>query len=92
VQVHNRAETGSATLVGAQFGIESENIRLTLFGRNLTDEDSIVLATRWFDLRYLGPNGIDPSLLGQVDTGSPRAFFSTQRRGRNFGVEIGYRF
>ncbi len=92
VQVHNRAETGSATLLGAQIGIESENIKLTFFGSNLLDEDSIVLATRWFDLRYLGPNGIDPALLGQVDTGAPRAFFATQRRGRNFGIEASYRF
>jgi outer membrane receptor protein involved in Fe transport len=52
VQVHNLAETGEATLVNLRFGVRSDNgWSVVAFGRNLTDEDTIPLATRWFDLR-----------------------------------------
>ncbi|MCZ8132455.1 MAG: TonB-dependent receptor [Steroidobacteraceae bacterium] len=54
VQVHNLAETGETTLLGARLGLRNENWSIALFGRNLTDEDTISLATRWFDLRYGG--------------------------------------
>ena len=51
VQVHNLAETGATTLVNLRLGIRSDNgWRVELFGRNLTDSDTIPLATRWFDL------------------------------------------
>ena len=51
VQVHNLAETGATTLVNLRLGVRSDNgWRVELFGRNLTDSDTIPLATRWFDL------------------------------------------
>jgi iron complex outermembrane recepter protein len=98
VQVHNLADTGDAFLLNARIGLRHENFTLALFGRNLTNEDSIPLATRWFDLRYSGSrNGITPTAVfdgrpAQVETGTPRAFFGTLRKGRTFGVEASFNF
>ena len=91
VQVHNLAETGSSTLLGARIGIENERMSLLLWGENLTDEDSIVMATRWLQIPYFtfaSPN-IAPS---GASTGSPRAFFGTLRKGPAVGVEARLRF
>ncbi|RMF08010.1 MAG: TonB-dependent receptor [Alphaproteobacteria bacterium] len=100
VQVHNRAKTGDAFLLGAKIGVRGERWQVNVFGRNLTDEDSIVLATRWFDLRYgFGPNV--PAILadggalggpGAVSFGLPRGFFGTLRRPRQVGIEFSYNF
>lgn len=52
VQVHNLAQTGETTLVNARFGIASDDgWSVVFYGKNLTDADTIPLATRWFDLR-----------------------------------------
>jgi iron complex outermembrane recepter protein len=98
VQVHNQAQTGDTFLLNARMGIRHENWTLALFGRNLTNEDSIPLATRWFDLRYAGTrNGLPtagtfdgrPAI---VESGNPRGFFGTLRKGRTFGVEASFNF
>jgi iron complex outermembrane recepter protein len=52
IQTDNFAKTGSAFLLNARLGIKTDNFTIALFGRNLTNEDSVPLATRWFDLRY----------------------------------------
>ncbi len=98
VQVHNRAKTGDTFLLNARLGVRHENFTLALFGRNLTNEDTIPLATRWFDLRYSGSRNGRPTAStfdgrpAQVETGSPRAFFATLRKGRTFGVEGTFNF
>lgn len=99
VQVHNLAETGGAFVMGGQFGIRSDNWQAFIFARNLTDEDAIAIATRWFDFRYgiapnvgqifadggsLGPNGVNASF--------PRGFFGSLRRPRQIGIEFVYNF
>jgi outer membrane receptor protein involved in Fe transport len=62
VQVHNLAETGETTLVNLRFGVRSDNgWSIVAFGRNLTDADTIPLATRWFDLRT-GSTNITPGV------------------------------
>lgn len=98
IQVDNLAKTGDAFLLNARIGVRSESWSLTLFGRNLTDEDSIPLATRWFDYRY-GNARRDVGLTGTfqgrtlgVETGAPRAFFGSLRRGRTFGIEGTFSF
>jgi outer membrane receptor protein involved in Fe transport len=104
VQVHNQAETGETFLVNGRIGVRHENFTIALFGRNLTDEDTINLATRWFDLRYgFGTRNL-PAGVGnpptrtfdgrpaQIETGSPRAFFATLRKGRTFGLEMTFNF
>lgn len=100
VQVHNLARTGSTFLVNARLGVRNDNVSIALFGRNLTDEDTIPLATRWFDLRYgAGTRGLPPAASvtfdgrpAQVETGNPRGFFATLRKGRTFGVEATFGF
>lgn len=92
VQVHNLAETGSASILGAQLGIESGNWTLLAYGRNILDEDSIVMATRWLQTPYLS-TGFSPNTAPvNAARGAPRAFFGTLRRGASYGVEARYRF
>jgi iron complex outermembrane receptor protein len=98
VQVHNQAETGDTFLLNARVGVRHENWSLAVFGRNLTNEDSVPLATRWFDLRYSGSrNGLPTSgtfdgRTAIVESGNPRGFFATLRKGRTFGAEATFNF
>ncbi len=100
IQVDNLAQTGTTFLVNARLGMRSEKFDLVVFGRNLTDEDSIPLATRWFDLRYgAGTRNLPPAASvtfdgrpAQIETGTPRGFFATLRKGRTFGVEATFRY
>ncbi len=94
-QVHNRAETGDSTLVGAQIGVVSENIEFVVFGRNLTDEDAVINITRWFDTRFanFSPAGLINQQPGaRFSPLGPRGFFVTPRQGRTFGARAAYRF
>lgn len=95
IQTDNLAKTGDTFLLNARLGYKTQNFTIALFGRNLTNEDSIPLATRWFDLRYgAGTTGLPPAAgvtfdgrPAQIETGSPRAFFGALRKGRTFGLE-----
>ncbi len=88
IQVHNLAETGETFLLNARVGVAFGPIELAVFGRNLTNEDTIPLATRWFDLRYgIGTKNI-PGTVTNADTSFPRAFFGALRKGRTFGAEV----
>lgn len=100
VQVHNLAETGDAFILGAQIGIKGDGWRANVFARNLTNDDTIAIATRWFDLRY-GNSTTAPAparILADggtpttVTTGSPRGLFGSLRRPRQFGIEFNYEF
>ena len=102
VQTDNLAYVPSAFLLNGRIGVKTDRYAISLFGRNLTDEDAPPLATRWFDYRYgNGARGLPappgPGLprtgtfQGQtfnIDTGAPRGFFAPLRRGRTFGVEV----
>jgi outer membrane receptor protein involved in Fe transport len=98
VQTDNLAKVGSTFLLNARIGFKTDNFTLSVFGRNLTNEDSVPLATRWFDLRYGSSAGLIPA--GQTfngsaafaETGSPRGLFAMPRRTRNFGIEGTFTF
>ncbi|MBM4220325.1 MAG: TonB-dependent receptor [Gammaproteobacteria bacterium] len=114
VQVHNMAWVPDATIVNAQIGIDTGRMTLTLYGRNLTDEDAPSMVTRW--LQYplvsnfaggvgggnsgagivLPPDALPGASCGAgtagCSTSFPRAFFGDMRRGRNFGLELNYKF
>jgi iron complex outermembrane recepter protein len=99
IQTDNLAKTGDAFLLNARLGVRTKNFTIALFGRNLTDEDSIPLATRWFDLRYgagtrnlPAPPYTFDGRTAQLETGSPRAFFGALRKGRTLGVEATFNF
>lgn len=75
-QVHNQAETGDATLVGARIGVSNGQHTLRLWGRNLTDEDSSPLVLRYAD----GGDSFK------------RNFVGTLRRGSQIGVTLSSEF
>jgi outer membrane receptor protein involved in Fe transport len=54
VQVHEDPYVPAATLVGARIGFSNENWSASLYGRNLTNEDAVAIATRWFSQPYIG--------------------------------------
>jgi iron complex outermembrane recepter protein len=100
VQTDNFAKTGDTFLLNARLGIKTEKFTLAVFGRNLTNESSIPLATRWFDFRYgAGGRGL-PAAAGVtfdgktaiVESGTPRGFFGALRKGRTFGIEGTFNF
>lgn len=99
VQVDNLARTGDTFLLNSRIGLQAGNWSVTVFGRNLTNEKSIALATRWFDYRYgAGRRTTQPVSAvfnGQslaTETGAPRAFFGALRKGRTFGIEGSFSF
>lgn len=92
VQVHNKAETGDATILGARFGFQTDRWTLSAYGQNLNDEDSIAIATRWLQGPYYS-TGFSPNTAPvTASRGAPRAFFGTLRRGPQYGAELRVRF
>jgi outer membrane receptor protein involved in Fe transport len=102
VQVHNLAQTGETTLVNLRFGVRSDNgWSIIAYGKNLTDVETIPMATRWFDLRtgsaYSTPPGCTPAALvpcgpaatppgtGPTPTGYPVTGAPGQRGGADTG-------
>lgn len=98
VQVDNLASVGDAFLLNGRIGVRSGKFSLAGFVRNLLDEDSVPLATRWFDYRYgAGTTGLPATATfdgrpAQIETGAPRAFFGALRKGRTFGIEGTFNF
>ncbi|WP_405239791.1 TonB-dependent receptor [Lentisalinibacter orientalis] len=94
VQVHNLAYAPGATLAGLRVGYQTPNWRVSGFVRNLFDEDSVIIATRWLAIPYISPGFSlnTASFVPGAATGSPRAFFTTLRRGRQIGLEVSYSF
>lgn len=52
---HNWIEIGSTTLVNAQFGVQTDNWRVSLWAENMTDEDTVIAAINNFNI--LGQSG-----------------------------------
>jgi len=105
VQLHNLAETGDSTVVNMRLGVRSDDgWSLVLFGRNLTDDDTIPLGQRWFDFgtgttrlcsAYAPPcipTTVTQGTPGGADVGAPRGFTGALRKSRTFGIEFRYEF
>ncbi|MFO1426678.1 MAG: TonB-dependent receptor [Steroidobacteraceae bacterium] len=98
VQVHNAAYTGSALLLGARVGVETERWKVGLYGRNLLNEDSVPGATRWLHTYLLGGAlpavYLDPGLPSATvaSYSLPRGIFGILRRERQIGVEASYKY
>ncbi len=91
VQVHNLAETGDSTSVGARAGFEKDRWVLSVYGQNILDDDTIAIATRWLQTPYftiISPNAAPAG----ASNGAPRAYFGSLRRGAQFGAELKVRF
>ncbi len=82
-QVHNLIETGDRMYLNARIGFESDNWNVTLWGRNINDDD-----TPLDILRYIDGRGI-PSYFGGFAT---RAFAISLPKPRQFGLTASYKF
>jgi outer membrane receptor protein involved in Fe transport len=85
-QVHNFAQTGSRTTVGAQAGYRTDRWTVTVWGKNLTDDDTAMDILRYIDTRmYTSAGGppcsvISPNFNQSANCGP---FFA--RNGSNIG-------
>ncbi len=89
-QVHNLIETGDRSLVGLRAGIILARWELSVWAKNLLDNDTPVDIIRYFDRR----SGSLPSFpqQGSRPSSSPRGFALTLPRGRQWGATIRIRF
>jgi len=91
VQVHNGMETGDTSILGGKIGVSYGAARLEIFGRNLLNERTPPIATRWFDL-FEGFNTISSQIPGatQIDRTpvGPRSALLSYRRGRQLGARL----
>jgi iron complex outermembrane receptor protein len=103
VQVHNKAFVPSAFLLDARIGLETDRWTVSLYGRNLTDEDSPSMVTRWLQAPLFAGGNTAPVLVALeapadacagnlCSVNLPRAFFGDLRRSRNVGIEFAWRF
>jgi len=105
VQVHNLAFVPAATILNARLGIDTRtNLAVSVYGRNLTDEDAPAMVTRWlqeplttFQADRQSDFTLGGAAPGQCSSATcarsyPRAFFGDMRRGRNYGIEVAWRF
>jgi outer membrane receptor protein involved in Fe transport len=74
--VDNLAFYGEATLLNASIGIGNDTWSIRLWGKNLTDEDSVVSVSRFTD----------------ATNQSLRAFFGRNRLPRQIGLAASMRF
>ncbi|WP_379554248.1 TonB-dependent receptor [Qipengyuania sp. DGS5-3] len=91
-QVQNLAETGSAFEVDARITLKyRENLSFTIYGKNLTDEDTALGVLRFIDPRggngSLVVNGVNiPNAFTLSSAGQSRGFQFNNRNGRRFGA------
>ncbi len=94
IQVHNLMETGDTNLLGGNIGVRKGGARLELFMRNILNERTPPISTRWFDVMEgfntvsagAGQGSIDRSPVG------PRGTFLSFRRGSQVGVRASLDF
>jgi iron complex outermembrane receptor protein len=81
-QIHNLAETGDRMYLNARLGLESDNWTVSLWGRNLNDDDTALDILRYIDSRGVpGPAGL-----------ATRGFAVSLPRPRQFGITGSYKF
>jgi outer membrane receptor protein involved in Fe transport len=94
-QVHNLIETGDRNLLGSSIGVNLGNWQLSIWGKNLLDDDTAVDTLRYVDRRS-GTLTACGDFVTAVDcTGSsttPRGFANTLMRQRTIGARAVYRF
>ena len=95
-QVHNLIETGDRNILGGSIGVNlGENWQLSIWGKNLLDDDTPVDVLRYVDRR----SGTLPACTDfespENCTGSsttPRGFANSLMRERTYGARVVYRF
>ncbi|MGI9343606.1 MAG: TonB-dependent receptor [Gammaproteobacteria bacterium] len=96
-QVHNLIETGDRNILGLQAGMTWNNWTLTLWGRNVTDDDTPIDVLRYIDRsrgRLPGCLTVNPgaSCTNQSPSTSPRGFGVTLPRTRQIGATVSVGF
>jgi iron complex outermembrane receptor protein len=91
-QEHNLIETGNQQVVGLRTGFDAGNWDISLWAKNLLDDDTPVDIQRYLD----GRSGLLDSTHPQADprppSNMPRGFAVTLPRGRQAGATFRYRF
>jgi len=98
-QVHNLAQTGSRTVVGAQAGYRTDRWEVTVWGKNLTDDDTAMDILRYIDTQAFvsqpGPpcSVISPAFNPAANCGGFFAWSGTNIGGgsvipRGFGITL----
>jgi outer membrane receptor protein involved in Fe transport len=91
-QVDNLNETGSSTKVNAQFGFEGDHIKATVWGKNLTNDDTVEGILRYVDFLGARPPGLTGTGLTGAPgfQGTPRAFALAAPRKPAVGITVSY--
>lgn len=98
-QVHNFAETGGRTTVGAQAGYRTDRWEVSVWGKNLTDDDTAMDILRYIDTRaYVSAGGppcslVSPNFNPAANCGGFFAWSGTNIGGgsitpRGFGITL----
>lgn len=98
-QEHNLIETGDRNLLGARIGANWQNWEFTVWGKNLTDDDTPLDILRYID-RQASSGGALPSCTAAGGTApqcvststSGRGFGVTLQPGRQVGATLSYKF
>jgi outer membrane receptor protein involved in Fe transport len=88
-QVDNLNRTPAHTYVGARLSLSDENWELTLWGKNLFDDDGPIDILRYIDSRGITPATFFTPAIGGV---TPRGFGLSLPRPRQVGLTAAYRF
>jgi outer membrane receptor protein involved in Fe transport len=88
-QVDNFSKTGAHTYVGLRFGLSSESWDLTLWGKNIFDDDAALDILRYIDTRAITAAQFNTPALGRI---TPRGFVLTYPRSRQFGATLSFKF
>ncbi len=87
IQVHNLAETGNASVVNMRVGIERDAWNVTLWVKNLTDDDTMIDVRRNVDPGVFITVPVQPPLPGTVTVRTnPRDFAIALADQRMFGL------
>ncbi|MDI9347153.1 MAG: TonB-dependent receptor [Methylacidiphilales bacterium] len=85
-QIDNFQYVGAVTLLDSKISFIMDKVTLSIFGKNILNDTTPILATRWFEIGAAS-SGANPT------TGSRgRAYFVAPRRGASYGIEVNYNF
>ena len=95
-QIHNLIETGAMTRVGLRLGLRRDALEITLWGKNLFDNDAPLDILRYIDRSAGSLPASDrlPGYSGETRSASttPRGFAISLPRGRQVGITLNYSF
>jgi iron complex outermembrane receptor protein len=88
----NIAQTDAYTRVNARFGLQSENVDIEIYGRNIFDDDSWTYLSRSTSLAEPGALLLVPYPTATSPLTTVQGLMATPPDRREFGVRVNYRF